>query len=195
MAGDPGRAAGTARPRQRRRVSVTGLDEIIRQATGAKEFELSVSFGPGRANQKPVFRVMDRDGRTIAFAKLGWDDLTRSLVERRIESLNRSSVRALTRVVTPTPLHIDDWQDHRVAVFDAVPGPAGQVRPHLETFLASCPMPARRDLSTRREPLRLHSVEQRRPCGGAIRSAGQDDSIRPPGDVRRRGDGVRRLAR
>lgn len=46
--------------------------------TGARGIVLC---GPARANQKPVVQLYDRGGRTIAYVKVAWNDLTRRLLE------------------------------------------------------------------------------------------------------------------
>ena len=40
-----------------------------------------VLLGPPRANQKPVIQLHDRAGRTLAFVKVGWNPLTKRLLD------------------------------------------------------------------------------------------------------------------
>jgi hypothetical protein len=54
---------------------------------GAKGIVIS---GPPRANQKPVIQLHDRIGRTIAYVKVAWNDLTRRLLLQE-----RSALQAL----------------------------------------------------------------------------------------------------
>ena len=87
MARDPSRCGRDA-AEDRVAVRVRGdgggdqtLHEFLADALGVPRVELSCWFGSRRPNQKPIVRIhaVD-DGRTIGFAKIGWDPLTSSLV-------------------------------------------------------------------------------------------------------------------
>jgi hypothetical protein len=65
----------------------------------ARDVSALVMCGPPRANQKPVVQLHDRAGRTIAFVKVAWNDLTRALLEaerRSLETLAGSPDRGFT---------------------------------------------------------------------------------------------------
>ena len=73
-----------------------------------------------RANRKPVLQVFDRRGRTLAFAKIGTDPLTRSLVEAEAASLGRLAAAGLRGVDVPAVLHVGSWGTTRVLAMSAL---------------------------------------------------------------------------
>ncbi len=75
---------------RRRRLSLRGSDSLVAHVAGALGVAGAsgvVMCGPPRANQKPVVQIHDRFGRTIAFVKVAWNDLTRTLLTAEHESL------------------------------------------------------------------------------------------------------------
>lgn len=85
----------------------TFLDHI-QDVLGQKLF-VGVHFGPPRANRKPVLHFMDRHGRSIAYAKLGVNDLTCRRVRAESEALKCLSVATLPGLVTPALLNAGTW--------------------------------------------------------------------------------------
>lgn len=74
-------SAGAVAGRRRIGVSSTrSLLDDVADALGHPRLRGIVMCGPPRANQKPVIQVHDRAGRTIAFVKVAWNDLTRGLL-------------------------------------------------------------------------------------------------------------------
>lgn len=69
----------------------------------------SARFGPPRANRKPVLELLDRRGRTIAFAKVGWNELTARLVRQEAEALRMLEARHLHHLVSPRVLANGTW--------------------------------------------------------------------------------------
>ncbi len=120
---------GLAQPFMRTRFSVRvasqdpnvpTLHEYLARAVGLSDVILAVRFGPIRPNQKPIIRIMEDTGRTVAFAKVGWNDLTRELVDHEagfLSGVDRATLRAIT---VPEVLHHGDWNDHRVLVLKAL---------------------------------------------------------------------------
>jgi hypothetical protein len=82
---------------------------------------LSLSVGPVRANRKPILAILRADGTTLAFAKVGINDVTRALV--RAES---AALRGLDRgrgscVRAPEVLHHGQFNGFEVLVLGALP--------------------------------------------------------------------------
>jgi hypothetical protein len=69
---------------------------------GVDEALFAAALGPPRPNLKPVVQVFDRSGRTVAYAKIGWNDLTRRLVRHEYDVLR--SLRVTSPLVVPEPL-------------------------------------------------------------------------------------------
>ena len=63
------------------------LRRHLAETLAAGRVELAVRIGATRPNGKPVVQVSRPDGRVLAYAKVGWNDLTRPLVAAEAEAL------------------------------------------------------------------------------------------------------------
>jgi hypothetical protein len=84
---------------------------------------LGISVGKPRANRKPVVQVLNRNGGTIGFVKVGVDDLTRGLVVAERDAL-RVLDAARTRLATtrtPAVVHAGTWEGLEILVQTALP--------------------------------------------------------------------------
>lgn len=111
------------------------LRHLLSSVTGEDHIAIAVSFGPTRANQKPVIRIMREDGTTIAFAKIGWSSLTSRLIEKEVAALQTSGVERLQNVAAPPVLFDGKWQEFRIAIFGAILGRPGKLTPTETAFL------------------------------------------------------------
>ncbi len=91
--------------------------------------EVAVHLGPPRANRKPVLQVVDRAGRTIAFAKVGTTPLTSSLVEAEGHGLDRLGAVSLRTLTIPRVLHRGTFAGLPVLVQSPVPAVSGAAVP------------------------------------------------------------------
>lgn len=82
---------------------------------------MSFAVGPARSNRKPVLQLTDQHGRVLAFAKVGHDDLTRSLVRREADALGRLRRSPLRGVRAPRVLTVVEWNDLLVLVLEPLP--------------------------------------------------------------------------
>lgn len=91
---------------------------------GAGDVELVVRVGATRPNGKPVVQVGDPDGRVRAYAKVGWNELTRPLVAAEAEALASFASQ-------PDPprtfqvsrlLHSLEWNGNTVTVVEPLVG-------------------------------------------------------------------------
>jgi hypothetical protein len=102
-----GLRAGLVQPALRRRVRVERSGSIVarlEEALGVAPLAIGVDVGPPRANRKPVLQVFERGGRTIAWAKVGWNAETAALVRHEGDVLARLPAVGMTRVVAPDVL-------------------------------------------------------------------------------------------
>jgi hypothetical protein len=82
---------------------------------------LSMHIGPARANRKPVLQLLDPRGRTVAYAKVGIDPLTRRLVCEEGRTLKTLAGAGLGRVRLPAVLHSGTWRGLELLVLSALP--------------------------------------------------------------------------
>ena len=94
---------------RRRRVSVTGdpassLVAHLRAEIDPAIHDAVVLCGPARANRKPVLQLHDRRGRTVAYAKVAWNELTRSLLAHERDALAHLATRVGSDLQVPRVL-------------------------------------------------------------------------------------------
>lgn len=110
------------------------LADRLAEVLNETEVHLAVASGPPRPNQKPVIRIMRRNGQTIAFAKVGWTDHAAKLLATEIDFLGAAP--KFERLELPTVLHQGLWNGWPIAVFSAVMGRAGKVTPDADHYIA-----------------------------------------------------------
>ena len=65
------------------------LSHHLARVLDLRRVDLAVRVGAARPNGKPVAQVSAPGGRVVAFAKVGWNELTRGLVIAEAEALRR----------------------------------------------------------------------------------------------------------
>lgn len=78
------------------------------------EIDLALALGRPRPNRKPVVQLVDDDGTTVAWAKIGVDELTDSLVAHEIDAIRAHD--HVPPLVTPRLLADGSWKGHRYLV-------------------------------------------------------------------------------
>jgi hypothetical protein len=78
------------------------------------------TWGPPRPNRKPVLRLFDLSGKTLGFAKIGWNPLTKQLVSTEAGFLARPHRTRALRI--PALLHLGDWRDHTISITEPALG-------------------------------------------------------------------------
>ena len=167
------------------------LSHHLARALELPRADLAVRVGAARPNGKPVVQVSAPGGRVVAYAKVGWNDLTRGLVAAEADGAARAGrvaaggVRARPEVAARRRLG-RDWPSR--AVVPAIGG-----RPHVSP---EPPPEATRELAlgaaVERGPLAesawwqaLLGPDRRRRRRGAARRRGADrGSLRRPGRSR-----------
>jgi len=101
---------------RRRRLTVVGdadasLVAHLRRVVDPRIADAVVLCGPARANRKPVMQLHDRHGRTVAFAKVAWNDLTRALLAREHAALTHLASRTTTGFQCPRVLGSGSFGD------------------------------------------------------------------------------------
>lgn len=81
----------------------------------------TMALTPRRANRKPVLALVDLEGHPVGFAKVGVDDLTRSLVSAEASNLARVAAADLRHVRAPEVIWHGPWEGLEVLVQSVVP--------------------------------------------------------------------------
>lgn len=92
------------------------IQEHLRCVLDDKSLVVALHTSAPRANRKPVLQVVAPDGRTIAFVKVGTNDLTKSLVRAEAGALQRLRAMPFRKVLPPTLLHAGEWRGNEVLV-------------------------------------------------------------------------------
>ncbi len=96
------------------------LDDRLGDLLG-REVLVGMRVGPPRANRKPVLQVVTPSGELVAYAKLGVNDLTDTLVAAEGQALTRLAAAELGDVRIPVLLHLGTWGTHALLVQSALP--------------------------------------------------------------------------
>jgi hypothetical protein len=99
----------------------TYLRGALADAATEDDVVLSMSIGPARANRKPVLQVLTGHGRTIGFAKIGVNELTRSLAAAEADSLRVVAAAAPRHLTVPAVLHQGRWNGLEVLALAPLP--------------------------------------------------------------------------
>lgn len=101
------------------------LREVLGEVTPA------FYIGPVRAVQKPVIQLLDRCGRTVAFAKVGVNAFTNALVASEAASLLRVGAHQWDTLRVPNLLLHEQWNGHEVLVQEALPDDGAPTAPQV----------------------------------------------------------------
>lgn len=82
---------------------------------------IAIYFGPPRANRKPILQVIDHQNRPIAFAKVGINNVTRRLVKREGQALQRLARYRLGGIRIPEVKRMDQWNGLEILILSPLP--------------------------------------------------------------------------
>lgn len=84
--------------------------------------EVAISIGRQlRPNLKPVLQIMNPDGRVLAYAKIGWNDLTKDLVRNEARSLRAWGSAPPRHLEVPRLIHEGEWNGSAITVLSPNP--------------------------------------------------------------------------
>lgn len=94
-------------------VPIGGADTFLAHVSQVlgQDLAVAVHLGPPRANRKPVLHLMDTRGRSVAFAKLGVNELTCFRVRTEAEALRQLRGVHMPGLLTPTAIASGTWRD------------------------------------------------------------------------------------
>ena len=99
------------------------LVEHLEQALDIPGLHIAVTAGPLRPNRKPVVQVMDADGHLVAYAKVGWDPSTASMVTREFDVLTGLASRRFRDVIIPEVMHFGAWSGLTILITEPLDHP------------------------------------------------------------------------
>lgn len=84
--------------------------------------EVAISIGRQlRPNLKPVLQIMSPEGEVLAYAKLGWNPLTRGLVQNEAMVLSAWSHATPRLISVPDLLYEGIWNEMAITIMSPVP--------------------------------------------------------------------------
>jgi len=129
-----GLGVGLAQPLLRQRILIrdsgtdaeavnrrTSLRNYLAQALGKIEVFLGVSLGTPSPHQKPLFQVMDRGGRALGYAKIGWNEETIRIVQNEAQALLGLADREFTNASMPRALLAEYWNGYYILLQSGPP--------------------------------------------------------------------------
>ncbi len=82
---------------------------------------LATSVHRRAPHRKPLFQVVTGNGRTVGYAKLGWNERTATAVDVEACALRHYEERGAVGLVVPRLLHHGAWGPHRLLVTAPLP--------------------------------------------------------------------------
>lgn len=84
----------------------------------------SIFFQTGRPQKKPVLQLITAQGVSLAFAKVGWNDLTRGLIRTEAAALRDVQAARLDEgeLTTARVLHEGEWHENHILLVEALTG-------------------------------------------------------------------------
>jgi hypothetical protein len=101
------------------------VEERLRQVLGRAELHVAVNIGTLRINRKPVMQVLTDTGEVVAYAKLGWDALTRGLVRNEAARLGHWVKTNASSFDVPSLIFAGQWRGMELLVTSPVSRAAG----------------------------------------------------------------------
>jgi hypothetical protein len=119
-------------PRLHVRSSDTDIQHTLRDRTRLPVADVAVLLGSPKPNRKPLVWVLDAQGRSLAFVKLGWNPLTLRLVDNETTWLRRLGTHDLRTIRPPRLMDTIHHGAMTGAVVEPVPiPPRSQPSSHL----------------------------------------------------------------
>jgi hypothetical protein len=98
------------------------IESVLPDLVGVRRVEVAISVGRAlRPNVKPVIQVMDRRGKPLAYAKIGWNDLTKDLVRNEARALRAWEASPPRSFGVPRLIRETGWNGLTVALLSPIP--------------------------------------------------------------------------
>jgi hypothetical protein len=116
------------------------LSEHLAKVFGRPDVTIAVHVGPSRPNRKPLVRVLAPDGAFIGYVKIGWNSLTRKLVQNEARTLADLDHRAssFTAFEVPRVAYAGTWREFELLALTPLRGrPFRLIRTHHDAAAAA----------------------------------------------------------
>ncbi|MEO8423494.1 MAG: hypothetical protein ABI595_06220 [Actinomycetota bacterium] len=98
------------------------MGSVLPRILGEPRIEVAISIGRQlRPNLKPVLQIMDPEGVVLAYAKIGWNDLTKDLVRNEARTLRAWGSAPPRQLEVPRLIHEGDWNGSAITVLSPNP--------------------------------------------------------------------------
>ncbi len=98
------------------------LPDHLMRILGREDLSFAISLGTPGTHRKPVVQVIEKSGRSLAFAKIGWNPATRELVGNEAQVLQSLQAQNPHNLCLPALLHLGRWHD-RLICLQSTPAP------------------------------------------------------------------------
>jgi thymidylate kinase len=102
------------------------LPDHLMQVLERQDLRFAISLGTPGPHRKPVIQALERNGSTLAFAKIGWDPSTCELLGNEAEILRRLEDRKPQAFTAPRLLHLERWHE-RLICLQSPPSPKARL--------------------------------------------------------------------
>lgn len=111
------------------------LREYLGSVLGYRGLSAAVSVGAAGPRRKPVLLLLSREGKPVAYVKIGVNKATTSLVQHETDVLTKLGRQSFHSFAIPRVLHSGWWNDRYVCVQSA---PEGRARRPSQRLTPQC---------------------------------------------------------
>jgi O-antigen/teichoic acid export membrane protein len=97
------------------------LEERLQELLDRRPLVASIVFSPGRPQKKPVLQICTQRGEIVAYAKVGWNELTRRLVRTEAAALARVAAAKPQAFAAPGVFAAERWNELELLVVEPLP--------------------------------------------------------------------------
>ena len=103
-----------------------GLLEYLKDVLGRSDLSFAISLGTPGPHRKPVLLALSREGKRLAYVKVGANAVTNTIVQHEADILKRLASRSFASFAAPAVLHEGWWNERYVCVQSALPEGRGK---------------------------------------------------------------------
>jgi hypothetical protein len=121
------------------------IKEHLQKVLGRDALEMAVKFDAPRPHRKPTLQILGTDGEVLAYVKVGWNALTRQLVQTEAKALEGlMGLPSPPSFEVPRVIHADRWRSLHLLVIAPL---ATTPRERGASLLRTPPIGATRELA------------------------------------------------